>query len=164
MNKIDTYEISKEVSDILASELSANALRQKFAALSVTCLSSEEQRQALVQAIEDKCDPSLAKEVFAYADNLLDEHMWRNTTPEMKAKLKERGCDEPFVVCTKTSEAVDAVTSGYPIFAIRGDGTYYVCQSELDIKQAEQDGCIFGTSQFAMDDIMEKILQPESEV
>ena len=163
MNKIDTYELSKEISDVLSTEMNANAVKQKFAALSVTCLSSEEQRQALVQAIQDKCDPQKAEEIFSYTDKLVDEYTWRNTDDDMKKQLDAYHCTEPFVVLPDREQVMQYFEDKYPVFAIEKDGTYTVCQTEFDIKAAEERECLFGTSQFAIDDVMDYILTPEGD-
>ena len=157
MNRVNTYELAKEISDVLASKPDKAKMEEEYRMLSCTCLSIEAQRQALIRAIEAKCSNELQEEIFELTDQLYEEYDWRYTTDEMKEKLKEYNCNNPLVILADSKKAMLYMEHGYIVWALKKDGTSTLCESEADIKQAEENGCLLTTNQFAVEDVMAHI-------
>lgn len=157
MNMIDTYDNAKCLSEILLSEMTLNDAKANIAMIGQRWMESEEYRQSLLESISEICDEKQIQQILEKSEALRLEYQYRNSTPEMIQKLEEYHCTQPFVVLNK-EDALNDLSEGYPVFIINKEGEYTIANSENDILLALSKNNLLATSQFAIDDIMENLL------
>ena len=155
---IDTYNIEKDIQNVTLRDMSISEYEAQYVMLGSQYVAAEIEKQALTESINKNLDKEMAEKVMKDADMMIEAHASRNTTEQMKETLKAYNCDKNVVLCS-TVEAENNLDEGYPVFAINKNGEMVALSDKMSILQAEKNGDLLATSQFAIDDMMESILE-----
>ena len=158
---MNTYELEREIDFILDTAVSAKQFKEGYEMLAKTALEYSVKYQALLEAVAETVSKDQVEAISLRIDELIEEHAWRNTTPEERKILSEYGYKKAIVPMEK-EEIMFYFTIGEPVFLLGRDSTEILAESKEEIENHINSGGLCGVGQFSVD-MVENYLEHREE-
>lgn len=157
-----TFELEKEINTILKTVATKEQLLECYAHLGERTIELEIKNQALMEAVSEVVSEEQAVDISTRIETKIDEHLWRNTSPESREQLFDYGYKKPVVLCD-FDEACDSLVSGDPVYLLNPDNTEKIATSVEEIEAHVKKGGLCGLSQLTVDFDIEYVLGRDQE-
>ena len=158
---MNTFELERDIDFILNNAVSVKQYKEGYKMLAETAIELSIKYQALVEAMSEIASGEQIKSITLRMGELIEEHTWRNTTPEEREKLAEYGYTKPIVLMDK-EESVFYFMMGRTVYLLERDNTEKAAESKKEIEEYINNGGFCGVEQFSVD-MVEDFLENREE-
>ena len=146
---IETYNIEREMDEVLNGTYSMQEMKEKYAKMAVEAFELSAEKQALEESMFSLLNDQDIEKISKKSDELLENFFYRNTTDSMRKILQTYGYIKPIVLINEKEDINFCFDEEIPILLLFKDNTERLAKDGIEVQRHLENGGLIGMSQYS---------------